>query len=424
MSDNTSVKSVERKYVSEYVYPEWFTEKKYSFYKKMLKRLKQLRYVHSQSAEYYEKMNFKIFGPSITITALSGIASFLSTASFIETDAKNGFGVTVGVLTSISTLLQSVASACQFSAKVEAHRTAADQYNKLIVRLKFEMEMPNEKDFVDKLETEILDIQNKCNYFPPSFIMEKWQQEKLKIEEKDRKKDLDEMKHRAELAKIKASTNVSLDNTFVPQEPSYVKQSTVQPTETMQTMQQPTVQQTTYVAQPMQQPIQQPIQQPMQQPMEQPMQQPTQQPMEQPMQQAAYPEQPTVQQTTYVAQQSTVQQTTQPMQPIVQQTTYVSPEHMEQHTVQQTTYVSAEQSMEQATPQPTFVEQDPVIEQNQTPIETEEVVDNLEDSTQDAVEPVENKEITADLPEPEPNTTDEANNVTINIEDNNDNQEE
>ena len=59
MSDNTSVNSVERKYVSEYVYPEWFTEKKYSFYKKMLKRLKQLRYVHSQSAEYYEKMNFK-----------------------------------------------------------------------------------------------------------------------------------------------------------------------------------------------------------------------------------------------------------------------------------------------------------------------------------------------------------------------------
>ena len=82
-------------------------------------------------------MNYKIFGPSITITALSGIASFLSTASFIETDAKNGFGVTVGVLTSVSTLLQSVAGACQFSAKVEAHRTAADQYNKLIVRLKY-----------------------------------------------------------------------------------------------------------------------------------------------------------------------------------------------------------------------------------------------------------------------------------------------
>ena len=157
------------------------------------------------------------------------------------------------------------------------------------------------------------------------------------------------MKHRAELAKIKASTNICPDNTYVPHETTYVEQQpTVQP---MQTMQQPTVQQTTYVAQPMQTMEQQP-------------------------------------------------------------------------TVQQTTYVSAEQSMEQATPQPTFVEQDPVIEQNQTPIETEEVVDNLEDSTQDAVEPVENEETTADLPEPEPNTTDEANNVTINIEDNNDNQEE
>ena len=62
MCDSLSEKSVERKFIAEYVYPNWFTEKKYQFYKKMLKRLKQLRYVHSQSAEYYERMNFKIFG--------------------------------------------------------------------------------------------------------------------------------------------------------------------------------------------------------------------------------------------------------------------------------------------------------------------------------------------------------------------------
>ena len=68
-------------------------------------------------------------------------------------------------------MMQSLASALQFSAKVEAHRAAAEEYNKIIIRLKFEMEMPNEEDFTDKLETEIIDIQNKCKYFPPQHIV-------------------------------------------------------------------------------------------------------------------------------------------------------------------------------------------------------------------------------------------------------------
>ena len=34
--------------------------------------------------------------------------------------------------------------------------------------------MPNEEDFVDKLEQSILDIQAKCNYFVPQFIIDDW----------------------------------------------------------------------------------------------------------------------------------------------------------------------------------------------------------------------------------------------------------
>ena len=34
--------------------------------------------------------------------------------------------------------------------------------------------MPNEEDFTDKLDQEILDIQNKCNYFIPQFILDKY----------------------------------------------------------------------------------------------------------------------------------------------------------------------------------------------------------------------------------------------------------
>jgi len=174
MSDTTSTQSVERIFVKEYVYPDWFTEKKYQFYKKMLYRLKKLRYVNSRAGEYYSKLSMYIFGPSITITALSGIGSFLSTSEFIDQEAQTAFGITVGIMASISTMLQSVASVCQYGAKTAGHRNAADEYNKLIVRLKFEMEMPDEPDFTNDLETQILDIQNKCKNIPPQFILNEW----------------------------------------------------------------------------------------------------------------------------------------------------------------------------------------------------------------------------------------------------------
>ena len=136
-------------------------------------RLVKLSKIHSEASLHYDKLEKYIFGPSVRISCLSRIASFLSTSNFVSNDTQNVFGISVGILASISTLLQSLGSAFRFSAKEEAHRQTAEQYNKLIVKVKFEMEMPNEEDFTDKLEQEILDIQNKCNYFVPQFILDK-----------------------------------------------------------------------------------------------------------------------------------------------------------------------------------------------------------------------------------------------------------
>ena len=89
-SDSIS-RNVERIFTENYVYPNWFSKKKYYFYKQVLNRLKKLRYIHSQSAKYYEKLNFRIFAPSISITAISGIASFLSTSDFIGNETQTAF---------------------------------------------------------------------------------------------------------------------------------------------------------------------------------------------------------------------------------------------------------------------------------------------------------------------------------------------
>lgn len=167
-----------------YKYPEWFNKKKYIFYNKTLARLQELSDLHTLSSQHFDKMHYYIIGPSVVITALSGIASFLSTSQFVSSEAQNAFGISVGVVASLSSVLQSISGACQFSAKKEAHRTVAEEYNKLIVAVKFEIEMPNEEDFTDNLEKQIIDIQNKCNYFIPQFIVDKYRNKKNKLKKK------------------------------------------------------------------------------------------------------------------------------------------------------------------------------------------------------------------------------------------------
>ena len=158
----------------DYEYPVWYNRKKYVFYKKIYKRLKTLIHIHNESSNYYSKMDKYIFGPSICISCISGIASFMSTTDLVNQTTQSAFGIGVGILASVTALLQSLGSAYRFSAKEESHRHAAEEYNKLGVKIRFEIEMPNEEDFTDKLEAEILDIQNKCRYFAPQFIVEKY----------------------------------------------------------------------------------------------------------------------------------------------------------------------------------------------------------------------------------------------------------
>lgn len=150
----------------------WFTEKHYNFYKKKLEHLQKLRYIHSESAAYYDRLHLKIYGPSIIITSISGIGSFLSSSTLFSSNVQTGIAIGVGVLTSISAMIQSLASAVDYSTKAKIHREAGEEYDKLITRIEFEMEMPNEKEFANDLESLILDIQNKCTYAPPKHIVE------------------------------------------------------------------------------------------------------------------------------------------------------------------------------------------------------------------------------------------------------------
>lgn len=141
------------------------------FYSMMLERLKKQKWIHLRASTYFNNLQKYVMYPSVIITAFSSIASFLSTSDVISDNLKTVFSISVGIFASGSTLLQSISSSCNYATKSELHRNAAEEYDKLITKVQFEIEMPNEKNFVDTMEKKILDIQTKCKYIPPQFIV-------------------------------------------------------------------------------------------------------------------------------------------------------------------------------------------------------------------------------------------------------------
>lgn len=146
-----------------------------NFLVKMEKRLEDNFNMHVSATTYYKKMHILITIPSITITAFSSIAAFLSTSSLISTDLQNGFSLSVGIITAVATMLQTFSSAFKYPARIESHSVAAQQYANLKTKVQFEEEIPDENfhDFTANLEKNIIDIQNKCNFFIPEFIRDK-----------------------------------------------------------------------------------------------------------------------------------------------------------------------------------------------------------------------------------------------------------
>ena len=147
---------------------------------KFYDRLKKERFVNNQSSSYYGSLSNRFVIPGIVITGLSSIVSFMSTSDILEDDEKKGFGITVGVLTSIAAIIQSMSASFGFQLKKDAFATCADEYDSLITRVEFEICNPNEdfQTFSNTLEDDILKIKSNCKYLPPLHVNELWDQKK------------------------------------------------------------------------------------------------------------------------------------------------------------------------------------------------------------------------------------------------------
>ena len=120
-------------------------------------------------------MHNYIFLPSVFITGVSTICAFLSTSQYITTEEQSIFAIIVGILSSISTVLQSLSGAYKFSNKSDLHRNVAEEFNNLQIKVKFEKDKTEKnQEFLDNLEIELLDITKQCKYLPPQFIITNW----------------------------------------------------------------------------------------------------------------------------------------------------------------------------------------------------------------------------------------------------------
>ena len=72
------------------------------------------------------------------------------------------------------------------------------------------MAMPNEPDFLDMLEESILEIQNKCNYFPPQSIVNKYY--KIKVKDIKNQKTINNLFDDTPDSLASQSTNSSLQS--------------------------------------------------------------------------------------------------------------------------------------------------------------------------------------------------------------------
>jgi hypothetical protein len=156
------------------------SERSKHFLTEYIDRLEELKWIHSRSSEYYERRNIAITIPSIVLTSVSGIMSFMSTSSGVSSSFQYASSITVGIIAAVSSLVQALSSTLQFGTKSELHRDVADRYEKIITSIKFEFVDHSDENFIEELEKQIIEVQNMCKYFPPMFLYERYRQFKKK----------------------------------------------------------------------------------------------------------------------------------------------------------------------------------------------------------------------------------------------------
>lgn len=154
-------------------------------YRVILNRVENEKIVYNKASNYFSDKNFKLVFPTICFTGLSSILSFTTNSDLFDSTTNKYLLLIIGILTSLSTITQSFSTSLAYNTRAEMFRKAADSYDKLLTKIEFEINMPNENNFLNTIEEKILAIKNECKYLPPEILYnelnKKKQKNKLKL---------------------------------------------------------------------------------------------------------------------------------------------------------------------------------------------------------------------------------------------------
>lgn len=151
------------------------------------------RQTHWMSSRHFSCMDKYFSVPSILLSSLSGIGSFLASIQYFE-EYSTVFTVSVGVMASVTTLFQSFSNAFEYSTKAEAHQNAVEAFDQIITKLKFERLNPVKEadpgEFIDSIEKQIVETKQRCKYIVPDWIETQYSDNKFRSLKNNKTKDI------------------------------------------------------------------------------------------------------------------------------------------------------------------------------------------------------------------------------------------
>jgi len=169
-SKNSKNSKDNKKFNNEILYNRKEIEK---IYEKLEKYCELKRQTHWMCSRHYTRMDRVFTIPSIILSSLSGIGSFLASTDTLKEHAGI-LTISVGVMASVTTLFQSFSNAFEYSTKSEAHQNATEAFDQIITKLRFEKLNPkanlNAVEFIDGIEKQIVETKQRCKYIVPDWV--------------------------------------------------------------------------------------------------------------------------------------------------------------------------------------------------------------------------------------------------------------
>lgn len=145
------------------------------------KKIEEEKTIYNKASSIFFKKNILLVYPTIFFTGLSSILSFTSNSDLFTDNTNKMLVFLVGVFTSLTTITQSLSSSLGYNTKSEMFRKAADSYDKILTKIEFEMQEPNEDNFMNDIEEKILQIKNECKHLPPEYLYTEYKNKNPKI---------------------------------------------------------------------------------------------------------------------------------------------------------------------------------------------------------------------------------------------------